>query len=96
MEQSTKTKQGDILRGLNNIDNTHKPNSTLIENSPIEGTPFNWIETQDERFIVLGKYRISPDITDKKPKEWLEEHKWEIIVQLINIGLENLQKETSV
>ena len=64
----------------------HSDSTELVVMEEIEKTPFNFIKQngKDLGFIVFGQYRLTEaQFLDKISAEWwLEENKWNIILQI--------------
>jgi len=71
-------------------------NSELLQRKPIEGTPFEAVNTGEGWFLTLGKYKL----TDKKEDivELLEETKvketnWEFLITTMSVIIESILTE---
>ena len=54
-----------------------------VDATQIEGTPFNKIIKDGKKFIVLGDYRLTEDLTGEKIDEWVKDINWNKITQVI-------------
>lgn len=77
----------ELLNTQTSANQTDKENSSeLIKRLPIENTPFTMVVQENETFITLGQYKLSPDVENiEGVKKYLEENKWEITMALIAI-----------
>ena len=81
------------LRSQMNVNETDKPESTILNREKIEGTPFYLIETDIGSFIVMGSHRISEiHKTPAKALEELDNQNWMIIMRMIGIIHEEIAK----
>lgn len=75
------------MNTLNNVEETHKENYSLIMREKIEKTPFHIIGDEEKGyFIALGKYRVTePTKTPEEAIQKLDIEKWNILVDVITI-----------
>lgn len=90
MQNSTSTKQKDILNMSSSTESTpNSESSHLVKREHIEGTPFWMIEKDGKAFATMGKYRITEPMESKElVKAWMDEHTWELVLTVIGIVLE--------
>lgn len=78
-------------------EDTYKLCSTeLIVRSEIEKTPFTFIKENDKLgFIAMGKYKLTNNLFVNKAEAelYLEENKYMIMLNVIGIVIEYLNKE---
>lgn len=63
-----------------------EPQKQLMEVTKIEDTPFTMVRYEDQFFVALGKYRISPIL--KSAEECIEDTKntsWERLMTVMNV-----------
>lgn len=61
-------------------------NKELIQQTPVEDTPFTMVKYEDKYFLTMGKYRLTePMENESEVRKHLSTHKWEITLQLIDI-----------
>ncbi|AXH76995.1 MAG: hypothetical protein [Microviridae sp.] len=67
-------------------------NSKIIDRRQIENSPFWEVTTDEGRYIVMGKHRLTENLSEgnkEKPdhgitaEAYIEENKWTIILQLV-------------
>lgn len=95
-ELPTSMEQREKLHTLRNTDTEIKESYPLLTREPIEGTPF-WITGNEEigYKITWGKYNFNnePLKSQEEAMQWLADHTWDIVLNLIAIGLK-LYEET--
>src|SRR5688572_21498628 len=90
MHKSTANKQQDILNTQENVEETHKENSTITENERIENTPFRIVKDEEGKyFLTMGEYRITEKCDSKIiALDKLKTEKWLILMHMIVIVIE--------
>lgn len=95
MEQSTTSKQKDILSTQLNSEETHKENYSIATNEEVIGTPFRLIQQNEKWFLVMGNNRVT-EPTDNKETTLLklENEKYQLmmlIAVIVNIQMKSHQ-----
>lgn len=95
MQNSTTSNQRDTLNTQLNSDETHKPNYSkqILKRDKLYDTPFHVIETEEERFICVGDFRLTDNIgINTDPLAYINTNQWTITLQLISIIVERLDE----
>lgn len=76
---------------------TEKTESTsttteLVKRQDIDGTPFTAICVEDQWFLALGKYRLTPPLDSFEECVDQSTQTWERTMQVIQIMIENQPK----
>lgn len=86
MQQSTKTEQRELLHSQNNVEETHRQKSTLIDRDKVPGTPFWIVGTDEGWFLTMGDYKVTTPVESKSiALDKLKTEKWDIIMRMAAI-----------
>ena len=92
----TATEQKEQSTTPSELDTKNTKNYPLLKRNPLNNTPF-WIVGSDEIGYKLtwGKFSFNdePLPTEGDLKKWYSEHKWDITLHLIAIGLASVENE---
>lgn len=86
--KQTKTKQKELLESQTSVEeSTHKEDSSnkiAVEYTKIKGTPFQAARRNEEWHLIMGTYKINkePLTSIEDVYAYMEEEKWNIIVQM--------------
>ena len=80
---------------MNNEETTTTNENQLVQQIPIEGTPFTAVKLEDYWFLTMGKYRLTEKLKSlEECKEEAKDASWYRIMQIINIMIkENKEQE---
>lgn len=71
-----------------------KNQEQIVQQWPVEGTPFTTWKYKDEYFLSLGKYRLSEHFkTKEEADEDAKDASWERIMQIIKIMIQEHDTE---
>lgn len=73
---------------MNKAEEQEEKKTQLVEIEEIKKTPFNIIKAEGKCFIALGKWRLTEDMPREEIEKYLEENKWNIIVNIMAIVME--------
>lgn len=62
----------------------------LVKRHPMEGTPFTTIESENDFFLTIGKYRLTTNRFGslEEVSEWIEKNNWELMATFCSIVAE--------
>lgn len=71
-----------------------KSNSKIIDQQPIEGTPFLAVKYGDQYFLALGKYRLTEPLPSLEACiEETKDTSWMRLLQIMRVVAEEFYKE---
>lgn len=89
MQQKTNGEQGELLNSQLGSEETHKENSRILTNDPIDNTPFRLVGKEEKYFIALGRTRLTQYYeTEEGALSAIYDKHWEIILHMIVTVLE--------
>lgn len=74
--------------------NKSNSNEELLEQIPVENTPFTVIRQEKDYFVVMGKYRLTEKLeTKEQALEAALDESWFRLMQIMRIMIEEYAKE---
>ena len=68
----------------------------LIKVEQVPNTPFKIVTRAGESFLAMGRFKLTHSFnTQEEVMQYLDEHKWEIVLTMISIGVEYFKHETN-
>lgn len=75
--------------------NNSKSSGKIIENTKVPGTPFTLVDVEDQgTFIAIGNNRVTEMMTREEAEDQIINRDWQLIISLISVVTEAIQKET--
>lgn len=87
--------QSELLNTQNYAsEKSNLPSGKLIERKQIPGTPYWEIKTETERYLIMGKWRLSDNLIDSNEtiEQYIEFNRMELILQMIHIVVTEIDK----
>ena len=89
------TNQRELLQSQTNAEGQPSIDSGKhYENYRLPTTPFTIITQDDQSYLLLGKYLVTPKVFNGKAEaiEWLEDNMWEVVLSVACIAITSVNE----